>query len=78
VNGADVQVFEYEDAAAREAESAQGSPNGSSVGTTMITWIDRPYFFTRGRLIVLYAASDPSIVDLLTEVLGPAITSPGY
>jgi hypothetical protein len=69
-----VQVFEYADEAARGAESALISPDGSSVGSSMMTWVDRPSFWAQGRLIVLYVGSDQAIVDLLTGILGQPVT----
>jgi hypothetical protein len=73
IDGGSVQVFEYEDEAAREVESARISPDGSSVGGTSISWVDRPTFWAEGRLIVLYVGADEAIVDLLTRVLGAPI-----
>lgn len=74
INDAEIQVFEYPDVAAREAESSQISPDGSSVGNTMITWTDQPNFWANERLIVLYLGSDPATLDLLNEALGEPIT----
>jgi hypothetical protein len=54
VNGGDVQVFEYADAAAADAEAALVSPDGGSVGTSMMSWVAAPHFFKTGKLIVLY------------------------
>jgi len=73
VNGAEVQVFEYADEAAREAESQLISPDGSSVGTAMITWVSQPHFWVEGKLIALYVGEDQAIVDLLSGVLGEPI-----
>lgn len=44
-NAEDLQVFEYlsEEEAKKEIEKV--STDGSSVGTTMITWMDTPHFF---------------------------------
>jgi hypothetical protein len=75
VNSADVQVFEYDDVAAREAESSQISADGSSIGTSMVSWIDQPNFWAQGRLIVLYVGTDEGMLDLLTSVLGQPLTS---
>lgn len=75
VNGADVQVFEYDDAAAREAESSQISADGSSIGTSMVSWIDQPNFWAQGRLIVLYVGTDEGMLDLLTSILGQPLTN---
>jgi hypothetical protein len=71
VNGADIQVFEYADAAAMESEAAQVAPDGGSIGTSMVTWMDAPHFYKIGRLIVLYVGSDPAILDLLKQLIGP-------
>ena len=70
VNGADVQVFEYESAEAMESEASQVAPDGGSIGTTMVTWMDTPHFYKAGRLIVLYVGSDEAILGLLEQVLG--------
>lgn len=70
VDGADVQVFEYESVEAMEADAAQVSADGGSVGTSMITWVATPHFFKSGRLLVLYIGDDTAILDLLKGVLG--------
>jgi hypothetical protein len=71
VNGADVQVFEYENEEAMESEASQIAPDGGSTSTTMITWMDAPHFYKLGRIIVLYVGSDTAMLDLLEQVLGP-------
>jgi hypothetical protein len=71
VNGQDVQVFEYPDAASTDAEAAQVSPDGSSVGASMMSWMARPHFFKAGRIIVLYVGGDSSVLNVLNAVLGP-------
>src|SRR5687767_11892790 len=71
VNGADVQVFEYESAEAMENEASQVAPDGGSIGTTMVTWVDTPHFYKAGHIIALYVGSDQAVLDLLEQVLGP-------
>jgi hypothetical protein len=71
VNGADVQVFEYESAEDMENEASQVEPDGGSIGTTMVTWMDTPHFYKAGRIIVLYVGSDETVLDLLESTLGP-------
>jgi hypothetical protein len=71
VNGADVQVFEYESVEAMENEAAQVAPDGGSIGTSMVTWMDTPHFFKAGRIIVLYVGSDELVLRLLENALGP-------
>ena len=55
---------------AAEADAAQIGPDGNP-RTTMVTWIAPPHFFRADRLIVLYIGDDPTVVDLLTALLGP-------
>lgn len=71
VKGADVQVFEYENAEAMEKEASQVAPDGGSIGTSMVDWIDTPHFYKAGRIIALYVGSDKAVLDLLTKVIGP-------
>jgi len=70
VNGEDVQVFEYENAVDMESEASQVAPDGSSVGTSMMMWVDDPHFYKSGRIIVLYIGSNSSMLDLFDEVTG--------
>ena len=71
VNGQDVQVFEYENNEAMENEASQVAPDGGSVGTSMMMWMDAPHFYKAGRIIVLYVGSDEPTLNLLTQVIGP-------
>ena len=70
VSGEDVQVFEYASAAARDAEAAQVAPDGSSVGTNMVSWIAAPHFFSSGRILVIYVGDDGAVLNLLRGTLG--------
>ncbi len=70
VNNGDVQVFEYADTAAADAEAAFVSADGSSVGTTMISWVAPPHFYKTGRLIVLYVGDNTAVINVLEAVLG--------
>lgn len=70
VNGADVQVFEYESAEVMESEASQVAPDGGSIGTNMVMWVEAPHFYKSGRLIVLYVGSDEAVLRLLEQVLG--------
>lgn len=71
VYGEDVQVFEYSDAAAAEAQAAQVSPTGTGVGTTKIHWIAPPHFYKKGRLLVLYVGDNDKVLKALDAALGP-------
>ncbi len=71
VNGGSVQVFEYTDTASADAEAALVSPDGSSVGTTMIGWVAAPHFYRAGKLIVLYVGDSTAVTGALEAALGP-------
>lgn len=70
VNGDDLQVYEYRDAAAAQSEAAAVSPDGSSVGKSSTMWIAPPHFFCGGRVIALYLGTNPEIRRQLEQLLG--------
>ena len=76
IDGADVQVFEYADEVSRLAESSLIAPDGGSIGTTMVTWVDQPTFWAKGRLIVLYVGPETAVIERLDAVLGDRLTEP--
>ena len=71
VNGESVQAMDYGDAAALETEATGISPDGSSVGTTMIMWVGSPHFFRTETVIVSYVGESPTVIEALTKVIGP-------
>ncbi len=71
VNGGDVQVFEYADASAANADAALVAPDGGSVGTTMVMWVEAPHFYKTGKLIALYVGTDSNLTGVLESVMGP-------
>jgi hypothetical protein len=75
VNGSDVTVWEYDDAAAADAEAALISPDGCSLRTntkiTLVDWIAPPHFYKAGKLIVLYVGEGEAVTVVLENVLGP-------
>jgi len=70
VNGVDVQIFEYETAETMEADAAKVAPDGGSIGTSMVSWMEPPHFYKAGRILVLYVGQDQAMLDLLESVLG--------
>jgi len=70
VRGEDVQVFEYSDATAADAQAALVSPSGSAVGTTKPHWLGPPHFFRKEKLLVLYVGDDDGVLRTLEVVLG--------
>lgn len=73
VNGEQVQVFEFADAATVDAAAEDISPDGSSVGTSMMTWVAPPHFYKAGKLIVLYVGENEAVLTALESVLGEQI-----
>jgi len=73
VNGQDIQVFEFEDAASANSKAKDISPDGMSVGNTAIQWINPPHFFSTGKIIVLYLGSDPTLLRQLEVAMGKQI-----
>lgn len=71
VNGGEVQVFEFGDANASREAAESVSPNGSSVGTTIVSWLATPHFYKTDNLIALYVGDDPAVMKLLETYLGP-------
>lgn len=75
VNDSNVQVWDYDDAAAADAEAALISPDGFSVHTATksktVGWIAPPHFYKAGKLIVLYVGESEAVTVVLERVLGP-------
>jgi len=73
VNGKTIQVFEYPDAESASREAALISPDASSIGTTMVLWVDSPHFYKWDKLIVLYLGDDQITLGLLQALIGDQI-----
>ena len=70
VDGENVQVFKYADAASAEAEAALVSADGSSIGNTMVGWVATPHFYRVEKLIVIYVGDNAETLNMLESVLG--------
>ena len=70
VNGEAVQAFEFASEVEAGAIVESVSTDGSSVGTSMISWVAPPHFYQAGGLIVVYVGSNSGVIDLLQEILG--------
>jgi hypothetical protein len=71
VEEGDLQLYQFAtDAEAAEAAS-QVSPGGNPIGTTMVTWMDAPHFFRKGRLLVNYIGPSERVLTELQRILGP-------
>ena len=71
VEGQDLQVFVYPSDEARTADSDQISPDGTQVGTAMVTWVAKPHFVAAANLLTLFVSDD----EELAERIGAAVRS---
>lgn len=69
----EIAVYEYDDPATRVAEEATIAMEGWSVNHTPVEWVATPHYWSRGRVIVLYLGDDHSVIDFLSQVLGPEV-----
>lgn len=70
VNGEQVQIYEYADEEAANADAARISPDGGAVGNTMVDWIAPPHFYKKGQIIVLYVGTSTTVINILETTLG--------
>lgn len=70
VGGENIQVFQYRTAEAARKEAARVSPDGSSVGTSMMSWVSTPHFYRKDNLIVLYVGEKEEVLRALQSALG--------
>lgn len=70
VNGQDVQVYEFADAAAAEEQAARVSPDGTSIGTTPVSVEAIPHFYHKDNTIAFYAGDDATVLAALEVVFG--------
>ena len=71
IEGEGIQVFQYPDAAAAQAQAALVSPDGRQVGSSKPRWVSPPHFYKKANLLILYLGEDEKILKLLDAVLGP-------
>ncbi len=65
-----IQVFAFPSASAAAAAAATVSRDGTTIGTTIVTWVAAPHFYRSENLVVLYVGSDATVLSALTRVLG--------
>lgn len=74
VNGESMFVYEFPDSKTSDSQAETISEDGNKVGNAFIEWIDKPYFYKKGKLIVGYAGSSNQILKCLKKILGKPIT----
>jgi hypothetical protein len=73
VNGHDVQLCAYDDAARAQAEAATISPDATTIGTTSVMWAKPASFYLRDAAIALYVGTDPGMISLLNDTFGEPV-----
>ena len=68
---ADLQLFEYSTASAASADAGRINSDGTGTATTKISWVAPPHLFMKGRVMVIYVGSDPAVLRVLRDLLGP-------
>ena len=69
VDDEDIQVFEYDSKAKADEEIKLVSPDGSSIGTFMVSWISTPHFYRTDTMIVLYIGDNEKIISSLSDII---------
>lgn len=70
VNGEEVQVFQYRDAAQTDSQAGLISRSGSTIGTAKVHWLGPPHFYKMGKLLVLYVGEDSGVLKALEAAVG--------
>ncbi len=70
INDETLQVFNYRNVSAADAQAKHVAPDGMMIGTSKPSWMAPPHFFKKGRLIVLYVGASESILAILRATLG--------
>jgi hypothetical protein len=69
-NGESVQVFEYDSAETMESDAVLVDASGSTIGTSMVSWVATPHFYKKGRILVLYVGDNAETLNVLESALG--------
>jgi hypothetical protein len=71
VNGESVHAFDYTNETTAEGEARLVSADGSSIGTTSVSWVSTPHFYKRSSTVAPYVGQSSEITRAFTNVLGP-------
>jgi hypothetical protein len=71
VNDEDIQVFKYDSKTKADEEIKLISPDGSGIGTFMVSWISTPHFYRTDTMIILYIGDNEKITSFLNDIIGP-------
>lgn len=76
MQGDQVQVFEYEDAASARADIGKVAASGDSVAGSTIHGDEPTRFYRRGRLIVLVQGESERLQGALERLMGEPVAGP--
>ena len=65
-----VQVFEFDSTEEAATAASTVSADGSSIGTSIVTWVAPPHFYQVGKLIAIYVGIDSGVINILKEAMG--------
>lgn len=69
-----VAVYEFPDINTAKLEAEKISNDGYSIGNDQISWIAKPTFYQKNRLIVMHVSSSVQLLTDLEAMLGKPIT----
>lgn len=73
IDGGQIQIFEFPSEAEARSAADSISADGGSIGTSMVSWVETPHFFSSGKLIALYVGEQVEVIGALQGLLGPQI-----
>ena len=74
-NGSEIAIYEFEEADYADEIAKTISPDGQRVGLSFISWISKPHFYKKGKIIIQYVGEDLEILERLGDILGKPIAS---
>ena len=77
VNDAEVQVYEFTDAAAAETAAGTISADGGMINDVAVRWAGPPHFFRQDNRIIVYIGDDAATLDLLNGSFGQPFAGTG-
>jgi uncharacterized protein YqfB (UPF0267 family) len=77
IDEAVIQIFEYKDKKNVELDAKTITKQGDIIRDstrTFINWIEKPNFYKKDNLIVLYVGKNETTLNILVDILGDSIT----
>lgn len=74
-NGQTISVYQYDKNASEMLENdlRTVTNHADMVNGATVNWSYNPYFFKKGRLVVIYDGNDPKTISTLQDILGTPI-----